>query len=907
MLRQVEILTAVASCLFLILTYAGAGLADEGAHGRGGDDSFEGRFFAGEGDVEYLELLDICARLLYPDPEYQNISMLYSPRWNGFVEGPTWGAWWIQNSYGPTYCGLPFFVEPYTTFVQNAQDLWFTQMGDGRRKGARDWVAPDGCLCDAASPGWIYYKQGDGRVDIHDWGVEFTAAGIVLQSEALLVERDPEAIARHLPMLRRSAEFIESRRNPDNNLFLAGPAGNLLAPSYAGWRRDDGSYDKAYLTGLSVTYIASLDRLIELERMGGDSRRVAIYARRRDLARQGLRALATGEGYFVKSLDPDGVRHGVYGADKHGYFEAVCNHDAIALRVVDDSQARKIMDKMTSIPGLRPHDVVITNYPGLDDMYVEPTSWLWSFGTWVNGGHWSTCEARMILAYFRTGRFADARRSMEHILGLMRRFRADNPLVEFGAKVYQPNEPINCVYDTWGAPTGMLRGLFEYVYSADGLTLLPHIPKGITRLTQRLPVRLGRKRLYLETRGRGHVAAVWVNGRPWRRFDAGSVHLPDRDMPAQAHIVICMGGAVGPGAEQPAGPSRHSARMPDPGDAFWDVSAFVQAIRGNARPLRIGADSKGASRFLGMMRRARVFDRELSPDQVNRLAASPDADLGEGCRPFLDYRLQAPQEGIIPNQMGEDFAAKVIGQLKVEQSELGPALRFDGDGYLEVAFDPRLNLAGPYSLDAWVCPDKLPEGGARIIDKVTAGVDDGYLLDTHPGNSLRLITEHGSVSYAAGLTPGVWAHVAGTFSPEGELRLYINGELTASTAAKRRALSSPVPWSAIGTFHELLCRSGLGDSYEARHARLVVDYVAAMHERAGLLQAGKLPPLPDASQAAADRSYIDATDRLTAGLAATVQAYAESDDPRERKVLALWRQALARTADARNAPSARLP
>ena len=232
-----------------------------------GQERFEGHHFRGAGDVEYLELLDIARRMFEPDPEFQNMAMLYEPEWNGLVEGPTWNMWWIQNSYGTTYCALPFYQEPFVTFLQNSQDLWFDQMGDGKRVGEYDWVAPDGCLCDAASPGRIIHKQGDGRTDIHDWGMEFTAAGIVMQAELLLISRDAEAIAHYLPKLERSANFIESRRDPGNNLFLAGPAGNLLAPSYAGWLRADGAYDNAYLTGLSVTYIAALDRLIELEKL----------------------------------------------------------------------------------------------------------------------------------------------------------------------------------------------------------------------------------------------------------------------------------------------------------------------------------------------------------------------------------------------------------------------------------------------------------------------------------------------------------------------------------------------------------------------------------------------------------------------------------------------------------------
>ena len=362
-------------------------------------ERFEGKYYAGEGDAEYLELLDIARRMFSPDPEFQNISMLYTPSWNGFVEGPTWDAWWIQNSYGPTYCALPFYEEPYITFLQNAQDLWFDQMGDGERVGAHDWVAPDGCLCDAARPGWIINKQGDGKIDIHDWGMEFTAAGLLMQAELLLISRDLAEIEHYLPRLERCANFIDTRRDPKNGLFLAGPAGNLLAPSFAGWKQPDGTYKKAYLTGLSITFIAALDRLIELEKLTGRGGKVEDYTEIQNAARDGLKQLVTDEGYFIKSLDPDGTRHGVYGAEKYGYFESSPNHDAIAFRVADDERAEQIYQKIASIPGLRRHHVIIANEPGLDDMYDPGTSWLWKHGTWVNGGHWSTCEARMMLGY----------------------------------------------------------------------------------------------------------------------------------------------------------------------------------------------------------------------------------------------------------------------------------------------------------------------------------------------------------------------------------------------------------------------------------------------------------------------------------------------------------------------------
>ena len=201
-------------------------------------ERFSGRFYRGQGDVEYLRLLEIAGRMFAPDPELQNIAMFYMPAWNGLVEGPTWGAWWIQNSYGPTYCLLPFSQEPLVTFVENSHDLWFDQMGDGktvrphesytRPKKPFQWVPPDGCLCDAASPGWFVAKQGDGRVDIHDWGMEFTAAGVLMQAEFLLINRDAKAIEHYLPKLPAIGQL---HRNPPRSKEqpLSGRAGGQPA------------------------------------------------------------------------------------------------------------------------------------------------------------------------------------------------------------------------------------------------------------------------------------------------------------------------------------------------------------------------------------------------------------------------------------------------------------------------------------------------------------------------------------------------------------------------------------------------------------------------------------------------------------------------------------------------------
>ncbi len=854
------------------------------------DDAFVGQCYRGAGDVAYLQLLDISRRMLEPDPEFQHLPMLYTPTWNGFVEGPTWGAWWIQNSYGTTYCALPMLQEPHVTFLQNAQDLWFSQMGDGKRVGQRDWVAPDGCLCDAASPGWIFYKQGDGRVEIHDWGMEFTAAGLLLQSELLLISRDRDALAHYLPLLERCAAFIETRRDPMQNLFWAGPAGNLLAPSYAGGKRPDGTYGKAYLVGLSITYIAALDRLIELEKLAGAAAKVQLYTQRRDSARAGLAQVTTDAGYFLKSLDPDGTRHGEYGAARHGYFEAVCNHDAICFGVVDDAQARRIMDQIRAIPELRPHDLIITNYPSLDDMYQEAAPGLWQFGTWVNGGHWTTCEARMIMAYYRLGCYEDAARAMQQILKFARAFRLDNPLVDFGNAVYQPNEPLNLCYDTLGAPAAMVRGLFEYQYGADSLTLRPHIPPAITRLRQDFPIRFGRKQLYLATVGTGPVSAVTVNGQPWTQFTATLVELPYDALPDEADVVMALGSAL-PVADAPRRPGQ---ALPPAvaSDAEWCQADLCPVITANELPLRIAADSNGQNRFVGQMARVRIFRRALGAAEIAAAAEHQPNGLDHDAALVADWHLGQRSGDAVPNAVGDVLAARIVGQVETADGPDGPVLQFTGAGHLEVGPDTRLDLTSAATLEAWVRPSALPAGGARIIDKSLAGTSNGYLLDTHPGNSLRLIVERGTLGADAQLPVDTWSHVAATVDPSGHLALFVNGRQVAAADHARSAQVTDVrrQTARLRAFHDRLAAAGLGDTYEAHHARLALACEAALHERLRRVAAGTLTPLEPPRESAACNAYLATVTRLCHGLDSVIATYEKSEDARRRQVFSLYSQ-----------------
>ena len=157
-------------------------------------------------------------------------------------------------------------------------------------------------------------------------------------------------------------------------------------------------------------------------------------------------------------------------------------------------------------------------------------------------------------------------------------------------------------------------------------------------------------------------------------------------------------------------------------------------IPANGHPLRIGADQVGSNRFGGAIGRVTVFRGRLTPELIRALAdgnreKKVTGDTALGC--VLD-----PQPG--------DALAVEAG-----------------------------HLADEVSFEAWISP-KDGEAG-RILDKLTGGQHDGFLLDCWPKMSLRLIVGDRQRDIPGVLKPGDWQHVAVVIG-KGKLDVYLNGE-----------------------------------------------------------------------------------------------------------------------------------
>jgi len=172
-------------------------------------------------------------------------------------------------------------------------------------------------------------------------------------------------------------------------------------------------------------------------------------------------------------------------------------------------------------------------------------------------------------------------------------------------------------------------------------------------------------------------------------------------------------------------------------------------IEANKHPLRLGTDQNGGNRFRGELDRVSVLERALTEEEISSLAR------------------------------GNREALVGLDGLTGSWASVEPGLT--------VPDSARRKFTGALTLEAWVKPQVLPPGGARIVDKITPGGSDGFLLDTSPGNSLRFITKAGVLEKKDCLTPGQWHHVAATVDPQkGELKLFLKGgkaaELTVEVA-----------------------------------------------------------------------------------------------------------------------------
>ena len=191
---------------------------------------------------------------------------------------------------------------------------------------------------------------------------------------------------------------------------------------------------------------------------------------------------------------------------------------------------------------------------------------------------------------------------------------------------------------------------------------------------------------------------------------------------------------------------------------FWDRS-WIRAgtnpkadaipadsiVPANRHSVRIGLDQGGGNRYAGEVARVSIFNKPLTDAEVRKLAK---LDRGAAPARAADLLWTGEATGPIADSESWDFSAG-------------------------------------FAIEAWLKPRKLPGGGARIVDKITPGGSEGFLFDTFPGNSLRLICGELQLNVKDAVPAGRWTHVAAVADPNaGGCRIYVNGKLAATDSGE---------------------------------------------------------------------------------------------------------------------------
>ncbi|MGC8783691.1 MAG: hypothetical protein ACP5RN_04835 [Armatimonadota bacterium] len=114
----------------------------------------------------------------------------------------------------------------------------------------------------------------------------------------------------------------------------------------------------------------------------------------------------------------------------------------------------------------------------------------------------------------------------------------------------------------------------------------------------------------------------------------------------------------------------------------------------------------------------------------------------------------------------------------------------------------------------------------------------------------------------------------------------INGFAKASAPASLVSLKDRV--SPFVRFLQRLEQAGLAQTYAAAHAQLILRQWLVVLQRAELHSAGKLARLPEPSQTAADKSYVDTLTKLCDGLEKVLDGDADSRLAEKRRIAGIW-------------------
>jgi hypothetical protein len=211
------------------------------------------------------------------------------------------------------------------------------------------------------------------------------------------------------------------------------------------------------------------------------------------------------------------------------------------------------------------------------------------------------------------------------------------------------------------------------------------------------------------------------------------------------------------------------------GTATVGIGAYPGVNPSRDLPLRIGADNAGGRQFKGDFDRIRIYKRVLTPEEVAEHAAGKGLETKDNDL-VAEWTFDRLEADAYPNVAGagKGLAAKVVGEAQHVAEGGGGYVRLDGNGYLEVAPDNRLDISTALTMECWI----RSNGGGALLVKQRVWMWGFYFGARESRITLDgFRVGWGALEVGHKFPTDKWTHLVGILGPIGLWQIYADGKI----------------------------------------------------------------------------------------------------------------------------------
>jgi hypothetical protein len=124
---------------------------------------------------------------------------------------------------------------------------------------------------------------------------------------------------------------------------------------------------------------------------------------------------------------------------------------------------------------------------------------------------------------------------------------------------------------------------------------------------------------------------------------------------------------------------------------------------------------------------------------------------------------------------GTGNSGTLVGSPACVAGKSGSGLQLNSTNYAQIPDSASLDLTTAFTISTWFKANAFTSSSWRLVDKVTAGMSDGFMLAVHSSGISLSVAPNAGLNLLVPISSDVFHHVAATFS-QGMVQFYLDGQ-----------------------------------------------------------------------------------------------------------------------------------